>query len=351
MRTMGRLPVFIVTLLAVLSGTAAYSGESLDRGRTLVDSGRLEEARSLLDSLLAHPDSLSAPDRAEAAYLRAVAEENGEEFELRLRSLLGEDISGAREAWIHLSLGKIYFSKGNLQQALKEFQLAREGGRIEEGSLWEGLTAYALGDGPGARTALERVQDSGNDAIRLHAQVILGNTYRASGNLDEALSVYRRVREKEEPGSGWWSTAALLEAEVLEAEGTPDKAILPLKEILAKAPGSYEAPEAWLRLRDITDTDVSDLPEGGGSSPTADSEGEGGTDFSVQVGAFSFDDNAQGLAAHVRDNGFADARVAKGQDGLFRVLVGHLDSREGAESLGDSLSTVLGLGFSVVQGH
>ena len=70
---------------------------------------------------------------------------------------------------------------------------------MEEGSLWEGLTAYALGDGLGARTALERVQDSGNDAIRLHAQVILGNTYRAAGNLEEALSLYRRIREKEEP--------------------------------------------------------------------------------------------------------------------------------------------------------
>jgi len=82
-------------------------------------------------------------------------------------------------------------------------------------------------------------------------------------------------------------------------------------------------------------------------------EGEQGTveGFAVQVGAFRLEENARALEARVAAAGFGRVRVSEGEDSLFRVWVGSFPGREGAESLGDSLGSVLGLGYSIVPGR
>jgi tetratricopeptide (TPR) repeat protein len=337
------LPLLVLCGLNVAAPASGADG--LTAARALIASGDRGAARAALDSLLAAADTLTADDRTEAYYLRTLLEENGTAFADRLRRLLQESPESERRAWIELNLGKIAFAEADLNEALSSFREAAERGLKEEGSLWEGLTAYALGDGAGARKALEGVRTSGNRAIRERALLITGDTFRAAKAWDAAAVVYRKVREEEEPGLGWWAAAVYREAECLEQLEREADGITVLRELVARAPRSYESALAQARLREL---DVA-LEAGAEPATGAAPAGEPPTRFTVQVGAFGSEENAKGLARSVEQAGFSPVRVVLGYDNLYRVLVGRIGDRESAESLGDSLGASLGLGFSVIE--
>ncbi len=332
----------------VLGTTLAGRAATLDRARALAASGDRDRARAALDSLLALPDALGSDDRAAAGYLRAQLEVDGSAYQSRLRDLLSREKDPAREAALHLDLGRALFAQGNLEVALHEFSEARDRGREEEGSLWEGITAMALGDGSAAREALERAAASGNRGIRQRALVAIGDSYRLAGQWEEAASRYAKVEIDLDGGPGWWPTAAIQRAECLENLGRHDDAVAAWEEILRRAPGSYAAPRARSRLRES----AAEVPAGGPPPEAVPAPGTPADTtaaaFTLQVGAFKVQDNAEALAATVRGRGFDPVRVAKGADGLFRVLVGSFAGRGRAESVGDSLGVALGLGYSVV---
>jgi tetratricopeptide (TPR) repeat protein len=261
-----------------------------------------------------------------------------------LRALLETSLPPLREAWIHLVLGQLAFWRGDLEAALADFREARAGGRDEEGALWEGLTAFALGDGDAARAALTRATASGQSALRQRAWIVLGDTFRAGDDWVEAIAAYENVRREEPDGPGWWATATYRQAECYEKLGAPVRASNLYEELLVRMPESYEAAEAVARGQSL---EKEAGPEG---EPAPPEEGEPPVGFTVQVGAFRLEENARGLGERVGGAGFSPVRVSKGEDGLFRVWVGRLPSRESAESLGDSLGTVLGLGYSLVPG-
>lgn len=337
-------------VLAVLCGLAVslpVRGEdALTAARARIAAGDRAEARAMLDSLLAAADTLTADNRTQAYYLRTLLEENGAAFADRLRSLLREDPESERRAWIDLSLGKVAFAEGDLAEALTHFRDAAEHGLREEGRLWEGLTAYALGDGAGARKALDAVRASGNRALRERALLVTGDTFRAAKAWDAAAAAYRKVREEEEPGLGWWAAAAYREAECLDQLDREADAVAVLRELAERAPRSYESALAQARLRE---TDSAVAPAAGEPEEGAAPAAEPYRRFTVQVGAFGSEDNAKGLAQRVETAGFSSVRVVLGYDNLYRVLVGRIEDRSGAESLGDSLGASLGLGFSVVE--
>jgi len=306
--------------------------------RTRLAAGDRTGARAALDSLIASEDSLDAKSHSEAQFLGAILEEDGTQLENRLGDLLETSPPPVREAWIHLLLGQLAFWRGDLEAALVEFRAAREEGREEEGSLWEGLTAFALGDGDAARTALTRATASGQSAIRERAWVVLGDTYRAGDNWMEAIAAYENVRRGNAGESGWWATATARQAECYEKLGAPMRANALYAELLENMPGSYEAAEA---VAHIPGVEAAPPP---GEAPA---EAESRT-FSVQVGAFRNEENARGLAERVEGAGFRAVAVHRGEDDLFRVTVGVFSTREAAESLGDSLGVDLGLGYSIV---
>jgi tetratricopeptide (TPR) repeat protein len=343
-----RLSVAAVLCGAAVALTLPASGEdALTSVRARIAAGDRTAARAALDSMLAAADTLTADARTQAYYLRTLLEENGAAFADRLRSLLREDPESDRRAWIDLSLGKIAFAEGDLAEALTRFRDAADNGLREEGRLWEGLTDYALGDGAGARKALEGVRTSGNRAVRERALVVTGDTFRAAKAWDAAAAAYRKVREEEEPGLGWWAAAAYREAECLEQMGREAEAVNVLRELAARAPRSYESALAQARLREldlaVAGASGEEPPEG--TTPASEPYRR----FTVQVGAFGSEDNAKGLAQRVEQAGFSPVRVVLGYDNLYRVFVGRIENRPGAESLGDSLGASLGLGFSVVE--
>jgi cell division septation protein DedD len=82
------------------------------------------------------------------------------------------------------------------------------------------------------------------------------------------------------------------------------------------------------------------------SSPPSSAGPRAGT-YSVQLGAFADPANAQSFARALEQRHIAPVRVIHADNGLHRVLVGTGLSRARAEALGDSLGTVLGVGFSL----
>ena len=329
----------------------------LDAALADLTAGRRQEARAALDSLLA-ADALGEAERGEAEYHRALLEEDGAAFEERIRNLLRREVTPARKGRLHLRLGHVAFARKDLEGALAEFRLARDGGLKEEGSLWEGLTALALGDGVAAREGLEQAAASGNSSIRQRARLALGDAHRLSGNWEAAVKAYRQVREDLRTGPGWWPTAAYHEADCLETLGRRDEAIAILQDLVERFPAAYEAPLARNRLRAWADflldeegeeerPDEPPVPVPGGEGPpqTPIAAGPG---FTLQVGAFGMSANAEGLARALRGRGVEGVRVETGEDALHRVLIGRFPTRDAAETAGDSLGTEFSIGFTVL---
>jgi tetratricopeptide (TPR) repeat protein len=325
--------VLPAVLAAFLAAPAAGQTGVLDSLRARAHSDP-DAVRGALDSLLA-PGAVAAEGISlpEAELLRASLTEDGKTYEGELRALLDRDLPPPVEAGIRLELGKIAYTRGELSIALQEFRKARETGSAGPGALWEGITAFALGDGEAARSALAPVIAGGDSSLQARALLVLGDTYRVGENWGEARGAYHRLREDAGVGGSWWSTAAFREAECLDRMGETAEAVALWRELVATKPGAYEAPLALARIRALGVPVPAPLPTEGG--------------IAVQVGAFAKSENAEELAARIRERGFTPVRVTAGEDGLHRVLVGRFEDREEAEALADSLGAALGLGYSI----
>jgi|GEM_PF-1400179 len=312
---------------------------SLAEARGRLAAGDRAGARIMLDALLAPGGgALPEDERREAEFLRAGLEESGENYEDRLRALLDRGLDQERQGSAHLALGQIAYVRGDFAVAMREFQRAREEGRTDEASLWEGLAATALGDIEVAQAALGRAEHSKNRAIHDRALFIQGNSYRAGENWTSARDAFRKIREDGSEGN-WWPAALLAEAECLEHTNDAAGAVGLYKELLAERPDAYEAPIALSRLDVVT-------PEAA-ASPSAVIIGPRPQTYSVQLGAFADPANAQSFARALEQRHIASVRVVHTESGLHRVLVGTGLPRARAEALGDSLGTVLGVGFSL----
>jgi tetratricopeptide (TPR) repeat protein len=324
-------------VLSTLTLTAPVSAASLSEARARLAAGDRAGARVMLDALLAPGTSLPEADRREAEFLRAGLEESGESYEDRLRALLDHGLDRERQGSAHLALGQIAYVRGDFAVAVREFEKAREDGRGDEGSLWEGLAATALGDIEVAQAALGRAEHSKNRSIHDRALFVVGSSYRAGENWASARDAFRKIRD-EGPESDWWSAAAIAEAECLEQQNDGSGAATLYNELLTQRPDAYEAPLALDRLGFVT------LPA---TAVPAQNVGPRPVTYSVQLGAFADPANAQSFARALEQRHIAPVRVVHTENGLHRVLVGTGLVRARAEALGDSLGTALGVGFSL----
>ncbi len=338
----------------------------------MLGRGERAQARETLDAILAGEGGLTGTARDEAAILRADLEENGAAYEARLRELLADGGGPAREARLRLALGHVLFARGEIQLALGQFQKGREKGLVEEGSLWEGMCALALGDPPYAREALQRAALSGNSATRQRALLALGDSHRLAGDPAEAIVWYRGVTDDIVDGPGWSASAQLHQAECLRALKRDDEAREVLRTLLDTAPASYDAPAARALVRALTPAPPSPEPTFDASLPSEETPSGADTDaarvtpprdnaiaasgtaspapgsFAVQVGAFSSEENAVALAAAARERTARRVRILKGSDGLLRVMAGIFSDHAAAAAFGDSLGAAIGASASVV---
>jgi tetratricopeptide (TPR) repeat protein len=331
------------TLVALLFLASALTpclthAASLAEARARLAAGDRAGARVMLDALLAPGASLPEDELREAEFLRAGLEESGESYEDRLRALLDHGLDRERQGSAHVALGQIAYVRGDFAVAVREFRKAREEGRTDEASLWEGLAAAALGDIEVAQAALGRAEHSKNRAIHDRALFAQGSSFRAGENWTSARDAFRKIREDGPEGS-WWSAALLAEAECLEETHDAAGAVALYKELLTERPDAYEAPIALGRLGAVT-------PEAA-ASPGTVAAGPHPQTYSVQLGAFADPANAQSFARALEQRHITPVRVVHAENGLHRVLVGTGLTRARAEALGDSLGTVLGVGFSL----
>ncbi|UCF78081.1 MAG: SPOR domain-containing protein [Candidatus Eiseniibacteriota bacterium] len=73
--------------------------------------------------------------------------------------------------------------------------------------------------------------------------------------------------------------------------------------------------------------------------------------YTVQLGAFSEEANANGLVARLQEQGITDVRIVKKERGgriLYMVHLGEFPTKEAAESKGKELSTRFGLSYGIV---
>lgn len=333
-----RTAVLAAWLFGLASVVQAQTHPEVVRAENLERAGRLEAARSLLDSLLA-TDTLSQRHRAECTYLRGVLSQDPDAYERRLLDYVQHFDDPPQAGDAELRLGRLAYARRQLEEALRHFDRAIDLGRTEEGNLWKGLTASVLGQTGSAEECLSKAAASGNAKVRQRALMAWGDLERRSRDFEAALGPYRKVREEAEPGPGWWSAATLSMAGCYHNLEDVDEEQRLLREILTRSPASYEAALCRNRIQQVTaEGPAPEQAEAGQASDVS---------FSVQMGAFSLAEYAAQLADSLRVLGYP-ARVAT-QDDIHRVMVGRYATRDEAAAAGDSLDAHFKSGYEIIE--
>lgn len=221
---------------------------------------RLNEYERLLEELDGGGQTLRPTD---AAYLRGLAEVGLGRYEAAVETLSGLDGTPSLEPYRRFYLGWSYYRLGRNEEALALFDRISEERTspfAPRAAYLGGWSAYTLGSQGRAAELLRRVPSFDTPvSLREDAWRLLAESYRAAGEDQEALSVYRTIMAEAETSSviadAWLSYALLLaeldrREEALESLGslnsqfpqTPQggRALYESGRILA-AEGSYEA--------------------------------------------------------------------------------------------------------------
>ena len=182
-------------------------------------------------------------------------------------------------------------------------------GRPDELLYLRGMAALQLRDWDLAWDSLQRlVQEHPKSAWAPHAWLALGDSAASSGNFEAALKVYEKAVS--EGGAGPLVPQVYLEMGKIQRHlGLWDPARGSFERVVREAPESQESATAREILK------------------------AGDFFFTVQVGSFAGQPNAQRLQAELRRRGYpADLQEVESQGRIFhRVRVGQFRRREEAE--------------------
>ena len=149
---------------------------------------------------------------------------------------LFESILAARSVpWARTGLGKVYFHKGEYDNARNTFQQVLDENRMFiEASDWLAKTFEALGERARAQQVLlDAVKLSPNSASR---QKVLGETAHKNGDLGVAQAAFERTIKISEFSSNKNPTAYVALAKVLAESDAPDEAL----KVLARTKGVFK---------------------------------------------------------------------------------------------------------------
>ena len=149
---------------------------------------------------------------------------------------LFESILAARSVpWARTGLGKVYFHKGEYDNARNTFQQVLDENRMFiEASDWLAKTFEALGERARAQQVLlDAVKLSPNSASR---QKVLGETAHKNGDLGVAQAAFERTIKISEFSSNKNPTAYVALAKVLSESDAPDEAL----KVLARTKGVFK---------------------------------------------------------------------------------------------------------------
>ncbi len=184
---------------AVIDKDTCITRYRWEKGRRLLKEQNWDEARTLLEKTLKvkgttryHPEA-----RYELARLQAMLG-NEETAIQQLQQLRDQTPAGQLRGNVQLTLGTLYSRTGNLEQAVLAFRGALADLPAGEGrlaALSNLIAAYKLMSLPEAAIPLleELLELSTDPEELMQRRIELGNLYRNSGNLDQALSWFRTL--------------------------------------------------------------------------------------------------------------------------------------------------------------
>jgi cell division septation protein DedD len=247
-------------------------------------------------------------------------------------------------------LGHYRAARGEYRTAARYYQLAStyvSGVEADRLLVLRGRALLGAGDFADAREVFNDVQTrQPGGALGAASLLGLADTALLEGQHEIATGLYRGYLERFPDADGAaiaWSQLA----SALERLDRSEEAMTALSELVRRHPESVEAAAARDRLR----SGDRRTPAASGGTQEAPSVQHRGL-YSLQVGAFGREDNAQELARQLTEAGLEDVRIEREvrDDGkqFFRVRVGSYRDPEEAEAAGKRLRAAHGLAGQVV---
>jgi len=331
-----RMALFSMGLLIALQSLAG--AQELAKAWELLDEGERDRAKEIAATVLASPRNEKV--RGEALLVEALCQENGQSAVGQLNRFVTQ-FPGHPLRWrAEIELGLHYYALGTYRGAAKHFDNARnlKPAKREQARAvyWMGLALEGAGDVAKAKQQFEaiKVDDAGTGLGEL-ATLGLGDCLRAQGNYSAALSEYMRVVTNY--GRSNWLPCALYGAGVcLDELGRQSEASEIYARLRREFPGSFEATIVRERTKGPAKEKVT------GTEPRS---------YTIQLGAFSQETNANALVGLLKDEGVAGVRIVQEERGgrvLYIVGLGEFPTKEAAVRRGKELSTRSGLSYSIV---
>ncbi|MCX5799889.1 MAG: tetratricopeptide repeat protein [Candidatus Eisenbacteria bacterium] len=325
-----------IGLLVALQSLAG--AQELAKAWELLGKGERDRAREIATSVLASSQDQKA--RGEALLIQGLCEENGKRA-LGLLERFVSEFPGHPLRWrAETELGLHYYALGSYLGAVKHFEKARDLKPSKRERVtavyWLGLSLEGAGDPAKAIPHFEAVKaDDAGTGLVVPATLGVGDCLRAEGNYSLALSEYTRIVTKF--GRSDWLPCALYGAGVcLDKLGRQNEALALYARLRREFPATSEATLVRERTRDAGKAKAVSTQAG---------------NYTLQLGAFSQETNANGLASLLRDEGVTEVVIVQEERGgrvLYVVGLGDFPTREAAERKGKELRARLGLSYSIV---
>ncbi|MBN1885650.1 MAG: SPOR domain-containing protein [Candidatus Krumholzibacteriota bacterium] len=321
----------VAAAAAILAFLAAMDADaSVRRIRQLVAGKRYEQARmELLDEI----GGLGGNSRSEGLLLLADLETDPARTIALYERVIEE--GRPREALrARVAIGKIRYASGEYREAariLSELPAGGNGGDRLEGVYFRALCWKRLGDLSRARRDLETI-DRG--PFLYWSYLTRAEIDMLEGRIADAVERYETVAS-----SRSYPFAGFRLGECYEILGEREKALDVYNTILTQFPRSLEAPKAREKIQMIGYAGSGGERAGRREKTTTNAFSDGSEDlpgvgFTIQLGAFSEQENAERFAAELRDliDGLRIERIERGGRTWHRIRVGRYGTREEAEA-------------------
>lgn len=320
----------LTTLLLFFPRTGA--AQSLSDAEQLIDSGRTGEAATMLQRILDRD-----LDNPEALILLARVTFDGVKSQEYYRRALDAAPEGPTAPRALIGIASFYFANGFYSNAHRLARRVVDGfpnaPEVEEALLVVGRSMFASGQKSNAIETLQPLLSSSDATIRHAATIVWAEAALAIGRYQPVADVLG--------DAGWRSDpyAMILLAQASQRlRKTRDEQNARWRSTLARrawyaetlSESTFSAPSST----PIASDEVSGATSAPDEPPTG-SRPESTDSFSLQIGAFGSEENANRLANRVRQEGFTVNVRRTGS--LYRVLVGQYVTRDEAR---DAISGV-----------
>jgi TolA-binding protein len=337
--------IFLVAPFALRGQAQAQGREAIAAADRAAADGDYERALEFLRPLAAQPGAATG---AEALARIMAWSQDGDEVGAAASALLEHHGNHPQAASAAELVGHYRAARGEYRASARYFEVAASKAPPAAAARLSLLRARALvgaGEGASALAVLDELLPAARDAeLRGLVILVMADAYLAKGDREAAARAYEEFIAGND-ASDYAPVALSQLAKALDELGEADRAVETLRRLVDRYPDSVAAASARDRLRRVDRARATD------SDPQATVATTPKGRYSLQVGAFGSEDNAQELARKLIDLGLDDVRIEREQRNnrlFFRVRVGSYRDPEEAEQAGESLRRSHGIAYQIV---